>query len=1035
MATAYKFNPGFHSDEETIKGFVVRQRELSLVLGELRKPPTLDFERPNILITAPRGAGKTTLCRRIAAEVRASADLREQWHPLFLGEESYTVTSPGEFFLECVFHLQDETQRPHLIKQYTSLRALESDEDLAMHAADVLDKFALESNRKLLLIVENLHMLLSDQIGPDGRERFLSLLNARPSIRLLATSVAGVDDRALCSGADGFIEIRLDPLSLEECRILWEFLTGEAVKDDRVRPLQILTGGSPRLLHILADFTKDASLRSLIDKINYLVDQNTEYFKSQLDSLPSLERKIFVALLDRWDPSSAKEVAEYSRVSVNTASSMLSRLYDRGAVVKEPGQGRAIIYYASERLFNIYYLMRRRNRPSSRVKALVSFMTLYYDRDELVDTTAKLAVEACKVDPAQRGDYHIAFSEILSNTSESLQAKIIAKAPDEFLKTCPIPMHRGESVGVDGEQRNEAAEAIDRAWDADDTREALRLAEEAYHNDSADWDVLWRLAVLRLVNGNSAGAIEAAQETLTIDASDAATRTVMGLGFLQEGHVAEARNAFEEALVCDPKSEFALLQLAQLELGRGDVGRALDLFRRIDSEGPSAEEAAVGAGTALVKLGRVAEAEEELREAMIRQPKWRLVRRVLLDCLQGSGRAPEALEILQAAVKEFGDPEDWTELGLFILHSGGDIVEAERALQRALDEGTTEPTVYWHLAKVGKMEKRPSQWFADLVEDLQQRAPNEDNLWLAAGDIYRMGGLNDRAENAYRRGSTSEGGRACWARLARMLGKDPDRLDDAKQLVRDALAQDAKCLCLVGREIAEALTHKGEDAIAEPILAEVINANSRCSCCLVLSAQIARRCDEKDRAEELYRRALVVDPERIPALTGLAELVDVSEAADLIHRAALIAPDDPRCLVARARLHQHDPEAALRDLREALEVQPDLPEERLYLASLEARSGYPDDALESLKRSVAALPTQRELLPAVVDAAVQVARLGSLDRLLEVFSDPDVASCVEPLVVALRLAKGERLWVAKEVMEVAKDILKRIKNEDERLLI
>lgn len=96
--------------------------------------------------------------------------------------------------------------------------------------------------------------------------------------------------------------------------------------------------------------------------------------------LPTIERKVFAALLEIWDPSTAKQIAEVARVNTNTASSMLARLMDRGAVLREDGpQGRTAIYYASERLFNIYYLMRRRSHPSSRVKALVTFMVEYYD--------------------------------------------------------------------------------------------------------------------------------------------------------------------------------------------------------------------------------------------------------------------------------------------------------------------------------------------------------------------------------------------------------------------------------------------------------------------------------------------------------------------------------------------------------------------------------------------------------------------------------------------------------------------------------
>ncbi|MDA9537742.1 hypothetical protein ACM41_16550 [Bradyrhizobium sp. CCBAU 21362] len=99
----------------------------------------------------------------------------------------------------------------------------------------------------------------------------------------------------------------------------------------------------------------------MMENLNFLIDQNTEYFKSQLDSLPPTERKIFAALLEAWHPATAKQVSDAARVTTNTASAMLSRLTERGAVIKSPGYGKTALYSASERLFNIYYLMRRRS--------------------------------------------------------------------------------------------------------------------------------------------------------------------------------------------------------------------------------------------------------------------------------------------------------------------------------------------------------------------------------------------------------------------------------------------------------------------------------------------------------------------------------------------------------------------------------------------------------------------------------------------------------------------------------------------------
>ena len=107
MNKPFKFNPGFLTDEEAVANFVVRRHQLDTVLSVFESSPGGSTAR--VLVLAPRGAGKTTLCRRVLAESRGEGRLSQDWHAIFLGEESYVVTTPGEFFLECLFHLRDQT--------------------------------------------------------------------------------------------------------------------------------------------------------------------------------------------------------------------------------------------------------------------------------------------------------------------------------------------------------------------------------------------------------------------------------------------------------------------------------------------------------------------------------------------------------------------------------------------------------------------------------------------------------------------------------------------------------------------------------------------------------------------------------------------------------------------------------------------------------------------------------------------------------------------------------------------------------------
>ena len=78
----YKFNPGFQSDDEAVQNFVVRREEFERIIGAYLGGSAASA--PRVLVIAPRGAGKTTLCRRVLAEVHRSAELSATWHPIFL---------------------------------------------------------------------------------------------------------------------------------------------------------------------------------------------------------------------------------------------------------------------------------------------------------------------------------------------------------------------------------------------------------------------------------------------------------------------------------------------------------------------------------------------------------------------------------------------------------------------------------------------------------------------------------------------------------------------------------------------------------------------------------------------------------------------------------------------------------------------------------------------------------------------------------------------------------------------------------------
>jgi DNA-binding transcriptional regulator GbsR (MarR family) len=374
----FKYNPGFSSDADLIRGFVVRKPYLEMILENIGQNTT--SANQHVLVVGARGTGKTMLVRRVAAAVRVDLTLSAQCYPLVFAEESYQITTVGEFWLEALFHVANQTGDQRWQQVYEGLKAETDEQRLQQRALAQLMDFADAQGKRILLIVENLNMLLAEQMGDEDDWTLRHTLQNEPRLMLLGTATQRFEQIKKVDRAwfEFFVIYQLDPLSLEDCQTLWVETTGKEVQDNHLRPIRILMGGNPRLMRLLIDFAVNLSLKELMNNLSQLIDKHTDYFKIHLEILAPAERKVFVALLELWDPVGAKDIAIAARMTASKVSSFLNRLVDRGMVTALPGKGRKKLYQASERLYNIYYLMRRRSTAAGRVQAAITFMVTFY---------------------------------------------------------------------------------------------------------------------------------------------------------------------------------------------------------------------------------------------------------------------------------------------------------------------------------------------------------------------------------------------------------------------------------------------------------------------------------------------------------------------------------------------------------------------------------------------------------------------------------------------------------------------------------
>ena len=611
-----KYNPGIRGDAELVRSFVVRKVELDLALETLRE--NADSKAPSnqhILFVGPRGIGKTMLVRRVAAEVRAVPALAAAWYPIVFAEDAYLVSSPGEFWLEALFHLGEQTGDERWAQAYEGLKAEADEVRLRERALAHLLDFADRENKRILLIVENLNRLLGEQIQGHSHWDLRHTLQNERRIMLLGTATTRFEEIENIDKAwfEMFAIHDLKPLDHKDCMELWRAVTASEAHAQRVRAVQILTGGNPRLLTILAEFAAKRSFRELMDQLIQLVDDHTEYFKSHLDNLPPSERKAFVTLLDRWDAAGARQVARSARMGVNNVSVQLNRLVGRGAVEIVQQDGRRKLYQAAERLYNIYYLMRRRAHPSARVQAVVDFMVHFYEGEELVEMTADLAREACLLSLGERGLHYLAYAGILSQVRGlDVKRKIIGATPGPFFEGIDVPVELSGLLGLP--QHGIPAVA----------RNSVHV--EAYNGLHLEDEVLVQERAPSLEEqGRFSEAEQVYRDALVRDPQDVVAWS--SLGQLLHWHLeryAEAEQAYRRAIELAPNVAWGWSLLAILlheKLGRYE--EAEQAYRKAIELWPHFPWTWGGLGRLLhVKLRRDEEAEQALRKAVELLPSW-----------------------------------------------------------------------------------------------------------------------------------------------------------------------------------------------------------------------------------------------------------------------------------------------------------------------------------------------------------------------------------------------------------------------------
>ena len=219
------FNPHRLTDAQLINSFIARQELFRAIMADIvgGRPKSVPQHH---LIVGQRGMGKTTLLRRIAAELRSKTHC-EQFVPLTFPEEQYVeVDRLSKLWLNCLDALADaleqeghSTHVQAIDKTVHELEKLKVDElTCEEECRNAFDSAWRAIERRPVLMIDNFNLLLDRCSDKDHALRGYFTRAGAPILVTAATVYPEQLDDYGAAFYDGFKPHSLHPLDIREIR-------------------------------------------------------------------------------------------------------------------------------------------------------------------------------------------------------------------------------------------------------------------------------------------------------------------------------------------------------------------------------------------------------------------------------------------------------------------------------------------------------------------------------------------------------------------------------------------------------------------------------------------------------------------------------------------------------------------------------------------------------------------------------------------------------------------------------------------------
>jgi tetratricopeptide (TPR) repeat protein len=387
------FRSGITPIDRLQKTTVGRQEMLDDLIEKLHRGADKKGVQHYVFI-GPRGIGKTHFLTLLESAVGSDEDLSKRYTIIRFPEENIRVLSFADMLLSIVEILSETVQNDEWSELYKSQSTNEDDQSVIDAIVPRLKNYRTLTGKMLLLLLENLDALLSQQIkDQQDIHRLRTFLMDSPCVTLVSTSPVyfpGLYD--VKSPLYDFFDVQIiDDLSEEQTievikrNLEWEkrddILKNFGAIVPQIKTIHTMTGGNPRLIMMLYQLVANDAILDTKVQFQKLLDQISPFYQDRLRDLAPQERAVLETIaLMRDEPRTPAAVAKRLRKSPQMVSSLLQRMAKAGYLtsIENTQDKRSRIYRIKEGFFDLWLAMSESRLHKKRLPYLVDFLSHYY---------------------------------------------------------------------------------------------------------------------------------------------------------------------------------------------------------------------------------------------------------------------------------------------------------------------------------------------------------------------------------------------------------------------------------------------------------------------------------------------------------------------------------------------------------------------------------------------------------------------------------------------------------------------------------